>query len=162
MGADMMIAKARAPRFTAAAQRELTRVLADARRAGVPNTYGTVMGQVAADRMAGNEIDPDDFSWHDEYVYDDPDHVYPQAQLQRWAATAVRQVFTNHREVAQSDFDGTEWLITGGLSWGDAPTEVFNAVEILDAYRIFDRQVTVVELLDAIRKLEGPQPVIEA
>lgn len=161
MGADMMIAAARAPRFTGAAKRELARVLADAVRSGIPNSWGRIVGEIAADRVVGNSIDPEDFSWHEEYLYDDPEHIYPEGQLQRWAAAAVRRVFERPREWEIAGFDGSEWLITGGLSWGDTPTDIFNEVGILDAYRIFNTRITVGEVLAAVRKIEGPQPVVE-
>lgn len=35
------------------------------------------------------------------------------------------------RELVSLSFDGKEWVLTGGMSWGDVPTEIFGDVCIL-------------------------------
>jgi hypothetical protein len=161
MGADMMVAIAAAPRFTAAAQRELSRLTVDAERVKQYDTWVTVMAEVAIERMRGNDLDADDFEWHEDYLYDDPDHIYPQAQLHAWAAESIRRLFRNQRQVSTIDIGGRSWWITGGLSWGDIPTDAWNPIEMLYRYNLFELRVTVPEIRAAIRKIEGPQPVIE-
>jgi hypothetical protein len=171
MGSDMMIAVTRAPRFNAAATREYARIMADRNASRKDGRYvvadfelwSHVAMHVGGERSKGNEIDAEDFDWREDYLYDDPEHVYPEAQLQRWFAEALRDVFLNHRrEVTELTLDGTDWLATGGGSWGDVPTEVYNQIVLLDRYRIFYRLITVVELRAAIRALEKPQPIIES
>ncbi|MHB1784382.1 MAG: hypothetical protein ACYCTE_17175, partial [Acidimicrobiales bacterium] len=35
------------------------------------------------------------------------------------------------QELVSLSFDGKEWILTGGMSWGDGPTEIFNYVCLL-------------------------------
>jgi hypothetical protein len=42
-------------------------------------------------------------------------------------------------------FDGKEWILTGGVSWGDQPTEVFSHVCVLGDSEICAAPVTRIE-----------------
>lgn len=169
MGSDMMIMLARAPRFNAAAERELVKLNAErnaSRKDGRyvladRDLYSALVTHVGIARASVLDLDPDDFSWHEEYLYDDPDHVYPEAQLHRWFGNAIRDVFHNYRrQVTEISPDGVTWLATGGGSWGDVPTDVYQPIAMLDIYGIFNKPITVTELRAAIRALEAPQQVV--
>jgi hypothetical protein len=155
-----------------AATREWVRLVADqtaARRAGgvVLDPYVswsevmTRIGIARIGRLPAGSINPEDFAHREDYLYDDPEHVYPDAQLEAWLADAIREAFAHPREVAEVSLDGRNWLITGGMSWGDAPTDSYEPIVTLETYRIFHRAVNLTELRAAIAAIEGPQPVIE-
>ena len=44
----------------------------------------------------------------------------------------------NRRDIAHIMLEHKWWIISGGMSWGDAPTEAMNAIDILDSSGILD------------------------
>jgi len=46
------------------------------------------------------------------------------------------------QELASMSFDGKEWVLTGGMSWGDPPTEIFAHVCIVGDSRICEAPVS--------------------
>lgn len=166
MGADLAIAIAAAPRFNIAASREVARITADyvatnTQAYGYSTPYLVIAAEVGVARLAAMTLYPGSFEWHEDYLYDDPEHVYPQPQLQAWAAELVRGIFGPRRDTTTITIAGRDYLITGGMTWGDEPTDSFRGIEFLDDLDVFGKIITLAEVRAAVAKIEGPQPVIE-
>lgn len=171
MGSDMIVAFAKAPRFNAAAQRLIDTIVRERevtiKILGVESVirsdemYAQILTTIGRARAARiGHLSASDFEWHDDYLYDDPEHVYPQAQLHRWLDQAIENVLRS-REVSWVSPYGLAMLVTGGPSWGDSPTEIYDELVLIGNLGIFDRIITVGELRAALWSLEKPQPVIE-
>lgn len=86
-----------------------------------------------------NDIDPEE-------IYLDP--VDSTAELNADELALVRRILTEdvaalatvgRGELAPVTIGGTTYLFTGGPSWGDAPTEVFDSLERIDTAGLFDQ-----------------------
>lgn len=55
--------------------------------------------------------------------------------LTRW----LRDGGLQSREVAHLRINNRQYVATGGLSWGDSPTDAFSYVSLLDDIRAFDQ-----------------------
>ena len=44
----------------------------------------------------------------------------------------------NRRDIAHIMLEHKWWIISGGMSWGDSPTEAMNSIDILDSSGILD------------------------
>lgn len=121
MGADLFITAVRAPRYTDGDLVELADLPAvtAARIADYHTDAGTV--RRIADTLDLNE-----------------DRVLI-VQIRELLTDAVAQIARNGRdELTTLTLDGTVWLLTGGLSWGDEPTEVYDAVNLIDLAGLFE------------------------
>lgn len=75
-----------------------------------------------------------------EWVFDDffegDDHVAYQKCAER-IQEALHITYNGSRETGVALIDGKRWTLTGGVSWGDPPTEVFDDIAIADAFISF-------------------------
>jgi len=79
-----------------------------------------------------------------EYMYCDSKTTNtPEANCRNQLADYIDLVFTDSscRESALIMLDGTQWLITGGMSWGDTPTEIYDAIICLDLSGITEEPI---------------------
>ena len=71
----------------------------------------------------GNESDEDEY-----------------AEAIEWLTGKVAEVYGYYergsRETEVRTIDGTDWLITGGMSWGDDPTDAYEAVSTVSIFRL--------------------------
>jgi hypothetical protein len=75
------------------------------------------------------------------------DEELPDADQVRTAVRELVQEYFNQqasREVTVENIEGVAYLTTGGLSWGDAPTEAFN---------VFSAVLTVAPLYDRMQEI---------
>lgn len=77
-----------------------------------------------------------------EWVFDDffEDGVEDSVTYQKCAERiqeALHITYNGTRETGVALIDGKRWTLTGGMSWGDTPTEVFDDVAIADAFISF-------------------------
>lgn len=63
----------------------------------------------------------------------DPDGI---ALLRKIASDAITECYHGSRDTVVWDFDGVLWAISGGLSWGDAPSDGFDAVYLLSCLEV--------------------------
>jgi hypothetical protein len=72
-----------------------------------------------------------------------------QEGVRTYLKGAVTQVFFSpRRDVTTLTLDCTEWTFTGGMSWGDSPTDAFDLVEAIAITGIVD---TTPPITNAIR-----------
>lgn len=121
MGADMLLAIAASPRMTSGGSDASVDVLCT-----------RVKGRAAAAASEGNletELYPELFE----------DSSGRAADLAADALTSwLRNGGLESREVAHVRIGGREYIATGGLSWGDSPTDAFSYVSLLDDIHAFD------------------------
>jgi hypothetical protein len=62
------------------------------------------------------------------------------AEAIEWLTGKVAEVYGYYergsRETEVRTIDGTDWLITGGMSWGDDPTDAYEAVSTVSIFRL--------------------------
>lgn len=89
-----------------------------------------------------NETD-DQFYWAD--MFDHPvSDLYSHDFLQKVAehvSAAVTHCYRDERDLGWWKNDGQTFVITGGMTWGDAPTDSFDAVRIFDALQYWDETI---------------------
>lgn len=56
---------------------------------------------------------------------------------------AINNCYSDTREVSTLIDGEKKWLITGGMSWGDPPTDIFNDVIIFDSFQAFYQETPV-------------------
>ena len=117
MGADMLLAIAASPRMTsggsdASVDVLCTRVKERAAAAASEGDLETELYQDRSGRVADLAADA----------------------LTSW----LRSGGLESRDVAHVRIGGREYIATGGLSWGDAPTDAFSYVSLLNDIHAFD------------------------
>lgn len=67
----------------------------------------------------------------------------PEADCRDQLADYIDLVFTDsgRRDLSLIMLDGTQWLITGGMSWGDTPTEIYDAIICLDVSNVTEEPI---------------------
>ena len=80
--------------------------------------------------------------WSDNYDdlnLNSPDFF--QAVAER-VSNAIETAYGDSRELGTfRDNSGELWAITGGMSWGDDPTDAFDAVRIFDIFQYWDETI---------------------
>ena len=73
-----------------------------------------------------------------EFYNETDDENYAEAI--EWMTGKVAEVYGYYergsRETEVRAIDGTDWLITGGMSWGDDPTDAFEPINIVSIFRL--------------------------
>lgn len=59
---------------------------------------------------------------------------------------AVDAVTGRNREISTLLIDGTWWMATGGMSGGDLPTDAYEPISLIDAYKVTEKPITVAEI----------------
>jgi hypothetical protein len=63
-------------------------------------------------------------------------------QLVTFYETMVTYGRERSREVAVWDIDGTSYIVSGGLSWGESPTDACEVIDAVAALNVTDRQLS--------------------
>lgn len=61
-------------------------------------------------------------------------HLFKREVVQEMLEEALDEVIYNkeRRDVAELILDHKMWLVSGGMSWGDSPTEAMNYIDLLE------------------------------
>lgn len=59
---------------------------------------------------------------------------------------AVDVVTGRNREISTLLIDGTWWMATGGMSGGDLPTDAYEPISLIDAYKVTEKPITMSEI----------------
>lgn len=59
---------------------------------------------------------------------------------------AVDVVTGHNREISTLLIDGIWWMATGGMSGGDLPTDAYEPISLVDAYKLTEKPITVSEI----------------
>lgn len=124
MGADLMIVRSRWPQY------------ADGKPLGLD--VARVVLRERCDALGGEalvELYNGTVSAYDDEETDTSDMGPARlAEVTRQRLRAAVDAVTDEgswRELSLMSFDEKEWILTGGMSWGDPPTEMFASVAIL-------------------------------
>lgn len=142
MGADMLMAIAKEPRMTAAAAAWCDSLeLSTEVRAKLEE-------RVMLDRIERLEISETDLTNLD-YMLDGEDEAEQEAALRELLKLAVDVLAQGRRDVTSLFLHNTWWMVSGGLSWGDSPTEAYDLLTAVDATRITERAMALREIRQA-------------
>ena len=154
MGADMTIAICRDIHYSKPAQRWLGERLVDRTNHGLSMQRSAALTNLLAEARI-LALDPlpnnyeDLFFWHSTF-YDRADEAteptFTDDEVREMIRDGVAQVFESWRDTTTLFIDNKYWIATGGLSWGDPPTEAYDPVGMLDGLRLFDKAITIAEL----------------
>jgi len=82
-------------------------------------------------------------SWSDHADYLEDDCIYLRLDETNEDALAryqeeIRRVFNGryNRQIGHLHIGGISYFITGGISWGDDPTDSFNILSVLEAWEV--------------------------
>lgn len=66
---------------------------------------------------------------------------------------AVNTVTGHNREISTLRIDDVWWMATGGLSGGDLPTDAYEPLNLIDAYKVTEQPLTLAEISAAKQRL---------
>lgn len=79
--------------------------------------------------------------------FDAPDYDTAVARtIREQLHNAVDVVTGRNREISTLLIDGTWWMATGGMSGGDLPTDAYEPISLIDAYKVTEKPITVAEI----------------
>ena len=90
------------------------------------------------DMFSQHIADDLDIGWLDEHLWDFDEGPEHEAEILSHALTALRRVDdcreSGNREVSYLSLSGMDYeaMITGGMSWGDSPTDAFEFFRFLE------------------------------
>lgn len=142
MGADMLIAICRAPHS-----------VKDKRLTGSNEILQEIKRRV--DKIVPDDdnlerwADPDsfdDWDWDNYHDSDDDDERRDEqvAAYHYRLHMAARALLAHSREVTTIEIDRKYYLASGGMSWGDPPTDAYDSIALVDEAGIFDDPFPVV------------------
>jgi hypothetical protein len=123
MGADMLLAMVRAPY----AADPTTRLTVDQIITATTRRLDALNWTELADALD---------------TFDDPGQT-----IRERAEEAVAELLGRSRDTAWITIDGKNYIVTGGLSTGDSPTDAYEHVELLDELGIWEEAITPGELI---------------
>ncbi len=139
MGADMLMAIAKEPRMTTAAA-----AWCDSLELST-EVRVKLEERVMLDRIERLEISETDLTNLD-YMLDGEDEAEQEAALRELLKLAVNVLAQGRRDVTSLFLHNTWWMVSGGLSWGDSPTEAYDLLTAVDATRITERAMALREI----------------
>ncbi|WP_162817556.1 hypothetical protein [Microbacterium paraoxydans] len=101
--------------------------------------------RVMLDRIERLEISETDLTNLD-YMLDGEDEAEQEAALRELLKLAVNVLAQGRRDVTSLFLHNTWWMVSGGLSWGDSPTEAYDLLTAVDATRITERAMALREI----------------
>ncbi|MGO1623426.1 hypothetical protein [Flaviflexus sp.] len=142
MGQDMAIAVTRDPHRTTDADRWCK----------AHNLYSDVKNDLTRRALIARieqlSLTPDDAAEWDHLT---EGAATPHA-LRAALIAAVNTISGPRRDVTELRIEDTWWIGSGGFSSGDAPTDAYDPITLLDAFRITDQPVTTDELINASKQ----------
>lgn len=79
--------------------------------------------------------------------FDAPDYATAVARtIREQLHNAVDVVTGRNREISTLLIDSTWWMATGGMSGGDLPTDAYEPISLIDAYKVTEKPITVAEI----------------
>ena len=148
MGSDMLLSGMVAPHFVENIDLDLITKVAV--QVGIDRIHGLIFEVIDDDRLqylsdvAETEIE-------DVSTIDPGSREIAADQIKQKAIEAVRALVQDSGpdDIAVMTMHGQSYWITGGMSWGDTPTDSFLLVTLLDALDIYDDPITADEVLAA-------------
>jgi len=154
MGADMTIAVCRDVHYSKPAQRWIKERPIDPPNHGLAMQRSAALTTLLAEaRILALDPVPDNyedlFFWHPTF-YDRAEETteptFTDDEVREMIRDGVAKVFEYWRDTTTLVLDDKWYIATGGLSWGDPPTECYDPVCMMDAISLFDKPITVAEL----------------
>jgi hypothetical protein len=139
MGADMTVALAALPHYDDEAQ-TLLGMYADEHQKGAEFWY-EASRLVGIRRITELKLGDDDLM---NTIYDDDEATV--IDLRRRLQHASRDLTQRNREVAVITVAGRRYMVSGGMSWGDPPTDACDALDLIGYFDLFDEPITQQEL----------------
>lgn len=136
----MLLSVARQPHYTDEGKAALAAWIEADPKLGDDYWY-TASRLVGYIRVANLKVDNDDVM---QTIFDD-DMAGP-LEVRRRLQHAVRDVMRRNREVGVVTIAGGNYLVSGGMSWGDPPTEAYDLLEFIGYFDLFEEAITEVEL----------------
>lgn len=93
-----------------------------------------------------------------EFEFDDVPGMELDARLvlRNSIMRALEEVFVAHnRETVEFELGGRTYVFSGGLSWGDPPTDAYEQIELLDQSGVTSKIITLEEAESALAKIEA-------
>lgn len=150
MGADMTVAVCRDIHYSKPAQRWLNE--------RVPvrdelNLRARLDRLVIENRILALDPLPDNyedlFYWHEIYyerIEETEEPAFTPDEVHTMIRDGVNRIFEYWRDTTTLYIENKHYLVTGGLSWGDPPTEAYDPIVMVDALGLLDKPVIVAEL----------------
>lgn len=121
-----------------------------------PDSLFDVYAQVGIERASRLDMEPSllsDYEMQFEMLADDGDTIEDWVRAQ--VSEAVRTIVGPYRrDVSTIAFGAHAHYITGGMSWGDNPTEAFSHIEWLGSVDLFAQPITLAEARRALTALK--------
>jgi hypothetical protein len=122
MGADLIVAAARWPQYT------------DGEAVGTGDA-----GAWEVLRFRARNLDRDGEAMA--RLMDEARGASTFAEMRAMLVKAVDLIREGGRDLTTLLLDGVKWLVTGGMTWGDDPTDAYQYVRLLDASGITDEPI---------------------
>lgn len=142
----MTLAVARQPHYTDEAKLALAAWIESDPKLGEDFWYiaSRLVGMIRVAEMAVSDDDAIATIWDDDEM---PDLVL---EVRRRSQVAVTELMQRNREVAVITIAGANYLASGGMSWGDPPTDACERIELIGYFDLFEEPITDVELTRAL------------
>lgn len=138
MGADMMVAIAKEPRMSDAARAWCEELPLSAEE------IVKIEQRVMLERVSRLEISETEVAdWGHLVDEDDPGAA---AVLRALLEQAAVELAEGRRDVTSVVINKTRWMVTGGMSWGDTPTDAYDMVAAIDSFRVTERAFSMPEV----------------
>lgn len=161
MGADMTLAVCRDIHFSKPAERWLAERPRDSEERGawmekVSQLHALIVNAriEALDPLPDNYEDL--FYWHPlfyERADSDAEPTFTPDEVRGMIRDGVTRIFEYWRDTTTLHIEGKTYIATGGLSWGDPPTESYDPVVMVDAIGLFEKAVILGEIRAAWTQL---------
>ena len=63
-------------------------------------------------------------------------------ELRTLLRNGIDACYSPNREIVRWKNNGETWAVTGGLSWGDSPTDIYDTVGLIGSWQDFIGEVT--------------------
>lgn len=79
----------------------------------------------------------------------------PTAELRKLADEAAAALLQPRRDVTEITIENHAYLVSGGMSYGDAPTDAFDLIDLVDQLGVWEEAITEEELLTPPSRSDG-------
>lgn len=140
MGMDMLIAIAKEPRMTPAAK-----AWCDSLELGPEGLVKIEQGVLLA-RVSRLEISESDLEHLEHLLEVGAEETAAEPALRALLELAVTTLAEGRRDVSSLFLHNTWWMVSGGPSWGDSPTDAYDLLCAVDAMGVTGRAMSVREV----------------
>ena len=106
----------------------------------IENIHNDILDMIADELLFHEDSDAEeiDLKEDDLYKLDDLYLMKTRAMVRRCVKEAADEVLNNRRDVTYLTLKDTLYMFSGGMSWGDEPSDACHLLSLLNCSGIFD------------------------